>query len=166
MAASTPKILGIVDQLVENFEAMVADTSHYVPDKIYKVVTYQDRRLFDSGPGPTFYAIRPGDSRDLEHSTGDSTGGFNISEVEMFVLAARYWGGSDDSTDALTIRENLIRDVKRVLFTDPTVDGLAINVSDGEFTVNRQFFIEGDEDGWVCAEFAFPLSYTYHVTTP
>lgn len=166
--ASTPKLIGILDQLVDNFEAMAEATSHYLPDKVYRVSSYADGRLFDSSVGEpaTIYAVRAGDSRTVEWSTGDATsGGFSSAEVEMFVLAMRN-GGTDDNTDEVEVRENLTRDALRVLLMDPTVDGLAVNVADGEITVNRDFFVDGLSDGWICTEIAFPLRYSFQATAP
>ena len=160
----------IAEALKTRFAAIVADggtTYWYTPAKVARVQAY-DRLLADPTVGHV-YAVRAGEERHSEESTGSpSTGGVMSAEAEIFVLLLRPSAAVDDnpfgvdaSTKAIE-QDRMVRDFLRALFLDVTLAGLVTNVVDGSLVVDRDMEIEG----WAVAEARFTGRYSYPARTP
>lgn len=160
----------IADALKARFAAIVADggaTYFYTPAQVARVQAY-DRLLADPTVGQV-YALRAGEERHREESTGGAvTGGIVAAEAEFFVLLLRPTAavddnpfGADASTKAIE-QDRMVRDFLRALFLDVTLGGLASNIVDGSLIVDRDMEIEG----WAVAEARFTVLYTYPSRTP
>ena len=160
----------IAQALIDRFAAIVTDggtTYWYTPARVVRVQAY-DRLLADPTVG-LVYAIRAGDERHREESTGDATtGGRMEATAEFFVLLLRPTEaadadpfGADAGTKAIE-QDRMVRDFLRALFLDVTLGGLASNIAAGSLVVDR----DTDVEGWAVAEARFSAVYTYPARTP
>ena len=166
----------IAEAIKARLEGIVGNdgaTYWYTPAAVVRVQSY-DRLLIDPSvmlpeDAKAIYALRAGEERHREESTGDATsGGIVAAEAEFFVLMYRLTAGSDDkpygpdgSTKALE-QNRMVRDFLRALWLDVTLGGLATNIVDGSLLVDR----DTDVEKWAVAEARFTVAYTYAARTP
>lgn len=166
-----PALETILEQIQTVLQALVADggaTAWYSPAKVYIVRTWNDSRLWDSSIEGPVYGIRRGDRNHMEDATGDSvSGGVMKAEVDVHVLVSLRYSpaGADDVPSEALVAERMQRDILRALMMDPQLAGLVSNVAMEGTGVDDQI-IDDAPDGWVCAELAFRVGYTYQAANP
>ena len=161
----------ILAALQARFEGIVSDqgvTYWYAPDRVVRVTVY-DRLLADPSVGDVVFALRAGEERHSEESTGDGTnGGYVAAEAEVWALLLRRTASADenpygsDGTTKADEQDRIVRDFLRALWLDVTLGGLCNNIVSGSLVVDRDV----DVEGWACAEARFTVLYSYPARTP
>lgn len=156
-----------LETLQDNLEAINGDdgtTYWYTPDAVWVVPFFEDRHLDDSVGDPAhIILIRPDIEYHEEYATQTARG-----TCDVFILLARKFEPSTelppdaDIPTRSTVVNRMVRDVMRVLWADPQLDGLVENVSAEPITVDR----EREVEGWAMAEIRIQLRYPYYRSTP
>lgn len=157
----------ILAKIKTELEAITGDdgtTYWYTPSKVVRVDYFDSRAHFRPEYGNYLYFIRNTGDEDESELYADFSD--QAEDLDIFIMAAaRDTRGNRDpftaSTNSGTIRERMIRDVKKVLQTDPTRGGLAIHTN--RFRVRRDF---QEPDGWILAEIYCMVTYTYTWANP
>ena len=160
----------IAEALKARFTAIVTDggtTYWYTPAKVVRVQAW-DRLIADPSVEQV-YALRAGEERHTEESTGDAASGGGVkAEAEFFVLLLRPSLAADenpfgaDASTKPTEQDRMVRDFLRALWLDVTLGGLVENVVDGSLVIDRDV----DVEGWAVAEARFTVVYSYLSRTP
>ncbi len=159
----------IVEQILANvktqLEAIVSDRGAnwwYTPDAVARVDRW-DTKYLDMAKGEVIYLVRnTGDERPADQDHWGS----RSRELDVFVLVAK----RDDRADVNpyiakaplsgTIRNRMIRDVEKKLYTDITRGGVALSTDVRE--PNR----DQAAAGWVVAEIPVTVTFVHTKAAP
>jgi len=161
-----PKLWQILQRIKTNLLAISSDggtTYFYSPDQVLIVRTWADKRLFNTTM-PITYAMRREDQADVEEATaGPGDGGVISAAVDIQMLVSQVFTTVDPTAEPgdVQVAQRMIRDVKRCLFLDVTLGGLANNIALDKGTGALDMIVEESPAGWICGEMTFRISYSY-----